>query len=117
MRFGHEGIDGLSAPILISACRTAPAEVISPLKQIRMQDTSLFIPESISKALSEDLVTGQRALADALDLHQLDGRFVSANAGAGGRRDDRLHLRIVLHVAAPIIQVTVQGTPPVKLED
>ena len=69
-----------------------------------MQDSSLFIPESISKALREDLASGLRSLAEALDRHQLAGRFVSAKAAAGGCNDDRMHLRIVLDVAAPIIR-------------
>jgi excisionase family DNA binding protein len=34
--------------------------------------------------------TGLRTIADALDGHQLDGQFVSANAAAGGRYNDRL---------------------------
>ena len=67
-----------------------------------MQGTSLFIPDTISDALRSNLATGLRALADALDTQNLDGKFISARAAAGGRHDDRLHLRIVLDVAAPI---------------
>ena len=82
-----------------------------------MYDASLFVPDSISDALRSDLATGLRAIADALDADQLDGRFVSANAAAGGRYDDRLHLRIVLDVAAPIIQSIASIPSRLKLED
>ena len=82
-----------------------------------MHDASLFVPEIISEALRSDLATGLRTIADALDGHQLDGTFVSANAAAGGGYDDRLHLRIVLDVAAPVIQ-SIASTPSIlKLGD
>lgn len=63
-----------------------------------MDGAALFIPETISDALGANLATGLRALADALDARNLDGKFISASAGAGGRHDNRLHLRIVLDV-------------------
>jgi hypothetical protein len=69
-----------------------------------MNNSSLFVPEMILEALRSDLATGLRAIADALDGQQLDGKFVGANAAAGGRYDNRLHLRIVLDMAAPGIQ-------------
>jgi len=69
-----------------------------------MRDASLFVPETISDALHTNLATGLRAIADALDARKLDAKFVSASPAAGGRHDDRLHLRIVLEVAAPIVQ-------------
>jgi hypothetical protein len=82
-----------------------------------MDDAALFIPETISNALRANLATGLRALADALDAQHLDGKFISASAAAGGRHDDRLHLRIVLDVAAPIIQTIALDGAPLKLND
>lgn len=82
-----------------------------------MRDTSLFLPDTISEALRDDLATGLRAIADALDARKLDGKFVSASAAAGGRHDDRLHLRIVLDVAAPIIQMIAPAGSTLKLDD
>jgi len=82
-----------------------------------MRDTSLFLPDTISDALRDDLATGLRAIADALDVRKLDGKFVSASAAAGGRHDDRLHLRIVLDVAAPIIQTIALDGSTLKLDD
>ena len=82
-----------------------------------MQGTSLFIPDTISDALRSNLATGLRALADALDTQNLDGKFISASAAAGGRHDDRLHLRIVLDVAAPIIQTIAPDGSTLKLDD
>lgn len=82
-----------------------------------MHNASLFIPETISDALHSDLATGLRAIADALDAQELDGRFISASAAAGGRYDDRLHLRIVLDVAAPVVQSIKPVPSPLKLED
>ena len=81
-----------------------------------MQGTSLFIPDTISAALRSNLATGLRALADALDTQNLDGKFISASAAAGGRHDDRLHLRIVLDVAAPIIQTIAPDGSTLKLK-
>jgi hypothetical protein len=81
-----------------------------------MQGTSLFIPDTISDALRSNLATGLRALADALDTQNLDGKFISASAAAGGRHDDRLHLRIVLDVAAPIIQTIAPDGSTLKLK-
>ncbi len=69
-----------------------------------MDGAALFIPETISDALRTNLATELRALADALDARNLDDKFISASATAGGRYDDRLHLRIVLDVAALIVQ-------------
>ena len=43
-----------------------------------MPDTSLFMPDTISAALQENLAAGLRALADALDAGELDGRFFNA---------------------------------------
>jgi hypothetical protein len=82
-----------------------------------MDDAALFIPETISNALRANLATGLRALADALDAQHLDGKFISASAAAGGRHDDRLHLRLVLDVAAPIIQTIDTGSSTSKLEE
>ena len=56
-----------------------------------MHDASLFLPDTISDALRLNLATGLRALADALDTRKVDGKFVSASPGAGGRYDARLH--------------------------
>ncbi len=81
-----------------------------------MQGTSLFIPDTISAALRSNLATGLRALADALDTQNLDGKFISASAAAGGRHDDRLHLRIVLDVAAHIIQTIAPDGSTLKLK-
>ena len=82
-----------------------------------MLDASLFVPETISEALRSDLATGLRAIADALEGHQLDGKLVRTNAAAGSRYDDRLHLRIVFDVAAPIIQSIASKPSTSKLED
>ena len=82
-----------------------------------MRDFSLFLPDTISDALRNNLATGLRAIADALDARKLDGKFVSASAAAGGRHDDRLHLRIVLDVAAPIIQTIALDGSTSKLND
>ena len=82
-----------------------------------MRDTSLFLPDTISDALRDDLATGLRAIADALDARKLDGKFISASAAAGGRHDDRLHLRIVLDVAAPIVQTIAPDGSTLKLDD
>jgi hypothetical protein len=54
-----------------------------------MRDVSLFVPDTISDALRNDLATGLRAIADALDARKLAGKFISASAAAGGRHDDR----------------------------
>ena len=81
-----------------------------------MQGTSLFIPDTISDALRSNLAMGLRALADALDTQNLDGKFISASAAAGGRHDDRLHLRIVLDVAAHIIQTIAPDGSTLKLK-
>jgi hypothetical protein len=75
-----------------------------------MRDTSLFLPDTISDALRGEI-------ADALDARKLDGKFVSASAAAGGRHDDRMHLRIVLDVAAPIIQTIALDGSTLKLDD
>lgn len=69
-----------------------------------MRDTSLFIPDAISDALRTDLASGLRAIADAIDRRELEGRYISSNVGAGGRNDERLHLRIVFDFAAPIVR-------------
>ncbi len=70
-----------------------------------MHNASLFLPETITEALRDDLAAALRAIAD-----ELDGKFISAKAAAGGRHDCRLHLRIVFDVAAPIIQAVVSET-------
>ena len=82
-----------------------------------MRDTSLFLPDTIPDALRDDLSTGLRAIADALDARKLDGKFISASAAAGGQHDDRLHLRIVLDVAAPIAQTIAPDSSTLKLSD
>ena len=82
-----------------------------------MRDTSLFVPDTISDALRNDLATGLRAIADALDARKLDGKFVSGSAAAGGQHDHRLHLRVVLDVAAPIIQMIAPGGSTLKPDD
>ena len=82
-----------------------------------MHDASLFVPDTISDALRVDLASGLRALADALDAQELDGTFVSASAAAGGRYDNRLHLRILLDVAAPVIRRIAPDASTLTLED
>ncbi len=64
----------------------------------------LFLPETISEALDTNLATGLRAIADALDGGHLDGKHLGTIAAAGGSRDDRIHLRVTLDLAAPILQ-------------
>jgi hypothetical protein len=56
-------------------------------------------------------------IADALDARKLDGKFISASAAAGGRHDDRLHLCIVLDVAALIIQTIAPAGSTLTLDD
>ncbi len=82
-----------------------------PCSEVLMRDASLFVPETISDALRSDLATGLRAIADALDARKLDAKFISASPAAGGRYDNRLHVRIVLDVAAPIIQQLPSDAP------
>lgn len=82
-----------------------------------MQDAFLFVPDTISNSLRINLASGLRAIADALDTQELDGKFISASAAAGGRYDDRLHLRIVFDVAAPVIRMIAPDAPTLKLED
>ena len=82
-----------------------------------MHDASLFVPDTISDALRSDLATGLRAIAEALDAGKLDGKFVNASPAAGGRYDERLHLRIVLDLAAPIIEQLETKTSTKKLAD
>ncbi len=81
-----------------------------------MHDASLFVPDTISEALRNDLATGLRAIANALDAHQLEGKLMSANAAAGGKYDDRLHLRIALDIAAPVIRSLAFKPSTLKLE-
>ena len=64
----------------------------------------LFLPETIAEALDADLAGGLRAIADALESGRLDGKHRGTMAAAGGRNDDRLHLRVTLDLAAPIVQ-------------
>ncbi len=64
----------------------------------------LFLPETISEALDTNLATGLRAIADALDSGHLDGKHLGTIAAAGGSHDDRIHLRVSLDLAAPILQ-------------
>lgn len=64
----------------------------------------LFLPDTISEALDTDLASGLRAIADALDGGHLDGRHLSTMAAAGGSHDERIHLRVSLDLAAPIVQ-------------
>ena len=80
-----------------------------------MPDTSLFMPDTITAALQANLAAGLRALADALDAGELDGRFFNAVPGAGGRSDDRLHLRIVFDVAAPVVRTLASASSISKL--
>ena len=79
-----------------------------------MQNTSLFLPDAISDSLRVNLASGLRAIANALDAQELDGRFVGANAVAGGRYDNRLHLRIMLDVAAPVVRIIVPESSKLK---
>jgi hypothetical protein len=82
-----------------------------------MHDASLFLPDTISESLHTNLANGLRALADALDAQELDGKFIRASAVAGGRYDDRLHLRIVLDVAAPVLRSIPPAGSILKLEN
>ncbi len=92
-------------------------DVHSTQNKVPMHNASLFVPDTISDSLRLNLAIGLRALADALDAQKLDGRFVSANAAAGGRYDDRLHLRIVLEVAAPVVRIIAPKSSKLKLDD
>jgi hypothetical protein len=82
-----------------------------------MRDASLFLPDTISEALRGDLATGLRAIADALDARKLDGKFVSASAAAGWTTRRPTALRIVVDVAAPIIQTIALDGSTLKLDD
>jgi hypothetical protein len=81
---------------------------------VAIKNTSLFLPDAISDSLRVNLASGLRALADSLDAQELDGRFFGANAMAGGRYDDRLHLRIVLDVAAPVVRMIAHESSMLK---
>ncbi len=65
----------------------------------------LFLPETISEALDTNLANGLRAIADALDGGPLDGKHLGAIAAAGRTHDDRIHLRVTLDLAAPIVRL------------
>lgn len=91
-------------------------DVHSKQREVTMHDASLFLPDTISDALRVNLASGLRALADAVNAQELDGRFIGASAAAGGRYDDRLHLRIVLDVAAPIVQLIAPEPYTLKLK-
>ena len=69
-----------------------------------MHGTSLFLPDAIEDALRSNLASGLRAIADAIANKQLDGTFLGSIAAAGGKYDDRIHLRITIDVAAPILK-------------
>ena len=81
-----------------------------------MHDASLFVPDTISDALRSDLATGLRAIADALDAGKLNGKFVGTSPAASGRYDERLHLRVVLDLAAAIVEQLEPETSTKKLE-
>ncbi len=83
----------------------AADDVHSKQREVTMHDASLFLPDTISDSLRVNLASGLRALADALEAQELDGKFVGASAAAGGRYDNRLHLRIVVDVSAPIVRM------------
>lgn len=82
-----------------------------------MSNTSLFVPDAISAALRDNLAAGLRELADALDARDLDGKLISAVPGAGGRYDDRLHLRVLLDIAGPVVQALSPPASTWKLDD
>jgi len=92
-------------------------DVHSKQREVTMHDASLFLPDTICDSLRANLASGLRAIADALDAQELDGKFIGASAAAGGRYDDRLHLRIVLDVAAPIIGMIAPEAFTLKLEE
>ncbi len=54
-------------------------------REVTMYDASLFLPDTISDSLRINLASGLRAIADAFDTQQLDGRFISESVAAGGR--------------------------------
>ena len=58
-----------------------------------MQGTSYSFPTQLPTRCGAIWRRVLRALAGALDIQNLDGKFISASAAAGGRHDDRLHLR------------------------
>ena len=82
-----------------------------------MHDTSLFVPETFQKRCE---VTWLQAYA-RLPMHSTaissTEKFVSANAAAGGRYDDRLNLRIVLDGAAPIIRSNRSTSSTLKVKN
>ncbi|WP_263385887.1 hypothetical protein [Granulicella arctica] len=82
-----------------------------------MRDTSLFLPDAIEDALRSNLESGLRSLADAIASKQLDGTFLGSIAAAGGRNDDRIHLRITIDVAAPILRSIVSSASTLKLTE
>jgi hypothetical protein len=82
-----------------------------------MHDTFLFIPDAIEDALRSDLESGLRGIADAVASKQLDGTFLGAIAAAGGRNDDRIHLRITIDLAAPILRSMESSPSTFKLEE
>lgn len=82
-----------------------------------MHNASLFLPDAISDSLRVNLANGLRALADSLDAQELDGKFIGASAAAGGRYDNRLHLRIVVDVSAPVVRRIAPEASTLKLDD
>jgi hypothetical protein len=92
------------------------SDIHSRQNKVTMQNASLFLPDTIADSLRINLASGLRALADALDAEELDGEFLSANAMAGGRYDDRLHLRIVVDIAAPVVRMIASGSSALKLK-
>ena len=82
-----------------------------------MQGTSYSFPTQLPTRCGAIWRRVLRALADALEIQNLDGKFISASAAAGGRHDDRLHVRIVLDVAAHIIQTIAPDGSTLELDD
>ena len=64
-----------------------------------------FDPDNIRIALERNLPEGLRALADAIEAKQIDGRLTSIQGnGFVHWRDTRAHLKVVLDIAAEVFQ-------------
>lgn len=67
-------------------------------------EMAVFDPGEIQALLDRDLAAGLRALADAIERGDVDGRLIDAQ-GVGGRANDaRAHVMVRLDIAAPVVK-------------
>lgn len=63
---------------------------------------ALFDPDHMETEMRRDLPSGLRLLADAIEMGRMTGNVMSF-VPAGGR-DDQIHIRVSLALAAPVFQ-------------